>query len=143
MYEWKVKRRIGIENVRFSGTLYADSFNHIVCSSQTRRVGDNDRETLDIHGNLKDIARRTRYRSDDCGLTLRFTYCISSAHWERGRKEVVPKKLSKVLLPAFGGPKIASLMPCRIISPRLPSLRVSRIFSRSSEGRLLGCNQSA
>ena len=68
------------EDVRFGGTLYANSFYHIVCRSHTRRVGDNNRETLDIQGNLKDIPRRTWYRGDDCCLTLRFTYCVSGAH---------------------------------------------------------------
>ena len=65
----------------------------------------------------------------------RFALCCNRRYEQRmpfPQKSSLPKKLKRVLFPALGGPKIASLMPDRRISPRLPSARKPSMAVRNS-----------
>jgi hypothetical protein len=112
---------------------------------QTGRVSDRDGKSADVQRELQDITRCPWHMGDNRGLALS---CLAVSGYGDNRHDgiLVPRKFSKLLLPTFGGPKIARRIPVRTISPRRLSDNIDCILSlrrcarcravlRVSEGR--------
>ena len=77
-----------------AGARDADALDGALALPQSRRVDERDRQTAEIEVDLDQIARRSRLIRDDRGFAPR-------------------SLLSKVDLPALGGPRIATRKPSR------------------------------
>jgi hypothetical protein len=123
--------------VRLDSPFNPNTLHEIICGSNTSCVRHNDWHTIEIQGEVEDVARCARDRGDDCCLALGFRERRISSNCKRGMDVDKPKKLSKLLLPALGGPKMASLTPDRTISPRRWSFRWDSIVANNFSARSL------
>jgi hypothetical protein len=102
-------------NARFSRALNPNLL-HLACGlSQAGRVGNQDRESTSIERDLQHVARRARYMGDNRIFALGCLIRQNVRLWDRYPKErggsVVPRMFRRLLLPTFGGPKIARRIP--------------------------------
>lgn len=117
-------------NPRFARPLDPDLFHLICCLSQAGRVSDHDWEPTNIQRDLQDVPRRARYVGDDCSFAPSCSFLVSVHNGGIAEGcSAVPRKLRRLLLPTFGGPKIARRIPARMISPRRLSAKIDCILS--------------
>lgn len=122
------------EDERLSSTLNANFLYHIFCTSQPGRISDDNRQAAYVQRDLQDIPCRPWDRCDDrcfalsCHIKMHASIIKASSLFH-GSFHAIPRKLSKLLFPALGGPKMARRIPERKISPLRLSYKCSLIVS--------------
>jgi hypothetical protein len=117
----------------FSSSLDTDLLHLVLGFSEARRIAEDDLDAGDVERDGDDVTRRPGYGRDDSGVAL--GEVVEEGGLQKSRAEVkyaynqrIRVRRDTTTFPAFGGPKIETFTPERIISPRRLSLRLDSIL---------------